>query len=211
MRPRHPELPRLWMMTDERQGEGLWAALRRLPAGTGIVFRHRATSGAERARLFARARRIARARRLVLLLAGEDREACRWRAHGAHHHRPHAPRYGTAPAHDLREIRRAERSGAAAIMLSPLHATRSHPQAKPLGRMRFAALVRASRRPVIALGGVDRLRGRAAMRCGAYGWAAIDAWSEAAASFSSLTGSVMLNLFQHPPSRKLLGEAFGGP
>lgn len=176
MSPRQPDLPRLWMMTDERQGDGLWVALGRLPAGSGVVFRHKATSEAERARLFARVRRIARARRLLLLLAGEDREARSWGADGAHHHRPHAPRYGTAPAHDLREIRRAERSGAHAILLSPLHATRSHPQAKPLGRIRFATLARASRLPVIALGGIDRLRGRAAMRCGAYGWAAIDAW-----------------------------------
>ena len=176
MSPRHPELPRLWMMTDERQGESLWAALRRLPAGSGIVFRHKATGHAERALLFARVRRIARARRLMLLLAGDDGEARRWGADGAHHRQPHAPRRGTAPAHDLREIRRAERSGASAILLSPLHATRSHPQAKPLGRMRFAALTRASRLPVIALGGVDRRRGRAATRCGAYGWAAIDAW-----------------------------------
>ena len=176
MRPRHPELPRLWMMTDERQGGGLFAALARLPAGSGIVFRHKATHRAERRRLFGQVRGIARSRGLILLLAAGDAKARRWGADGAHHRRPHAPRYGTAPAHDLREIRAAERSGAAAIFLSPLHATRSHPGAPALGRMRFAALVRATGLPVIALGGVDRLRGRAAMRVGAYGWAAIDAW-----------------------------------
>lgn len=177
MSPRHPELPRLWMMTDERQGDQLWRALARLPTGAGVIFRHKATAPAERRRLFERVRRIARARGLVLLLAGEDGEARAWTADGAHHRRAHAPRYGTAPAHDLREIRAAERSGAAAILLSPLHTTRSHPNAEGLGRMRFAALARTTRLPVIALGGVDRMRGRAAMRVGAYGWAAIDAWS----------------------------------
>lgn len=177
MRPRHPELPRLWMMTDERQGDGLFAAIRRLPAGSGIVFRHKATPKAERRRLFGRVRRIARIRGLVLLLAGGDAKARRWGAGGAHHRRPHAPRYGTAAAHGVREIRAAERSGAGAIFLSPLHPTRSHPGAPTLGRMRFAALARTTRLPVIALGGIDRIRGRMAMRVGAWGWAAIDAWS----------------------------------
>ncbi|MFC0307716.1 thiamine phosphate synthase, partial [Rhizorhabdus histidinilytica] len=78
--------------------------------------------------------------------------------------------------HDLREIRAAERSSATALLLSPLHPTRSHPGAPALGRMRFAALARATRLPVIALGGVDLRRGRAAIAVGAYGWAAIDAW-----------------------------------
>lgn len=163
-------------MTDERQGERLFAAIRRLPAGSGIVFRHKASGRSERRRLFDRVRRIARARGLILLLAASDAKARRWGADGAHHRRPHAPRRGTAPAHDLREIRAAERSGAGAIFLSPLHPTRSHPGAPALGRMRFAALARATRLPVIALGGVDALRGRQAMRVGAYGWAAIDAW-----------------------------------
>ena len=177
MRPRHPELPQLWMMTDERQGDGLWAAIARLPAGSGIVFRHKASGTTERRQLFERVRRMARKRGLVLLLAGGDREARRWRADGAHHAIAHPPRYGTSSAHDVREIRRAERSGAGAIFLSPLHATRSHAGATPLGRMRFAALARATRRPVIALGGMDRIRGKLAVRCGAYGWAAIDAWA----------------------------------
>lgn len=176
MRPRHPELPQLWLMTDERQSGSLLAAVARLPAGSGIVFRHKATADAERRRLFDRVRRVARRRGLIVLLAAKDTKARRWGADGAHHRHPHAPRYGTAPAHDLVEIRVAERSGAGAIFLAPLHATRSHPGAPSLGRMRFAALARATRLPVIALGGIDRIRGRMAMRVGAHGWAAIDAW-----------------------------------
>jgi thiamine-phosphate pyrophosphorylase len=182
MPPRHPELalsgllPRLWLMTDERQGDGLLAAIRRLPPGSGIIFRHKATAKKARRRLFDQVGRIARQRGLVLLLAGGERKARRWGADGAHHRRPGPPRFGTAPAHDLREIRAAERSGAIAILLSPLHPTRSHPGAPALGRMRFAALARATRLPVIALGGVDETRGAMAMALGAWGWAAIDAW-----------------------------------
>ncbi|ATE67076.1 thiamine phosphate synthase [Rhizorhabdus dicambivorans] len=176
MHARHPELPRLWLMTDERQGDGLFAAIRRLPPGSGIIFRHKGTAGKQRRVLFERVKRLARRRGLVVLLAAGPAKARRWGADGAHHRRPGPPRYGTAAAHDLHEIRAAERSGAMAILLSPLHPTRSHPHAPALGRMRFAALVRSTGLPVIALGGIDAKRGAMAMRAGAWGWAAIDAW-----------------------------------
>ena len=177
MTTRHPALPQLWLMTDERQGEALWTALGRLPPGSGVIFRHKSLGRRERRRLFDRVRRIAKRRGHILLLAGSGPKARRWGADGAHNRRPGPPRLGTAPAHDLPEIRAAERSGAIAILLSPVHPTRSHPNAPELGRMRFAALARATRLPVIALGGMTYQRGRAAMQIGAYGWAAIDAWS----------------------------------
>ena len=39
-------------MTDERLGDGLWAALERLPKGSGVVFRHYGLAPAERRALF---------------------------------------------------------------------------------------------------------------------------------------------------------------
>lgn len=175
MRHRQPTLPRLWLMTDERQSEGLWDAVMRLPRGAGIIFRHHATPAPERRQLVRRLKRIAGKRGLILLAAGDEIGI---RTDGAHHRRAGAPRFGTAPAHDLSEIRAAERSGAAAILVSPLFPTRSHPGAAALGILRFAALVRATRLPVIALGGMDRTRAKKARRVGAYGWAAIDAWGD---------------------------------
>src|SRR3569623_1397251 len=68
MQRRQP-LPRLWLMTDERQGEALWAALEKLPRGAGIVFRHYGLPAKERRRLFARVHAIARTKRLLLLAA----------------------------------------------------------------------------------------------------------------------------------------------
>ncbi|RYD48780.1 MAG: thiamine phosphate synthase, partial [Sphingomonadales bacterium] len=40
MRCRHPLIPKLWLMTDERMGDDLWDALKRLPRGSGVIFRH---------------------------------------------------------------------------------------------------------------------------------------------------------------------------
>lgn len=176
MKRRHP-YPYLWMMTDERQGDALFTAVARMPRGAGVIFRHHATPAAKRRALFDRLRALCRRRGLMLLLAGDEAAARRWGADGSHHRFPGRPRIGTAPVHDLRELRAAERSGAALILLSPVYPTRSHPGAVALGAMRFAAIVKATRKPVLALGGMDRKRGASAIRLGAYGWAAIDAWA----------------------------------
>jgi thiamine-phosphate pyrophosphorylase len=163
-------------MTDERQGEALWQALAHLPRGSGIVFRHYGLPRGERRRLFERVRREARRRHHLLLLAGSARLARCWGADGSHDSR-RRPGLFSAPAHAIREVRAAERSGASLIFLSPVFATRSHVGAKSLGRVRFGLIARDSRVPVIALGGMDGRRGRGLAALGAYGWAGIDAWA----------------------------------
>lgn len=167
MRSSQP-LPRLWLMTDERQGEGLVGAVARLPAGAGVVFRHYSLSEAERRALFDRVRR---AHAGMLLLAGR---VAAWGADGSHGRGPgEGPR--SAPAHDLAEIRAAEAAGASLIFLSPVYATRSHPDRAPLGNSGFGDLARKTTLPVIALGGMNAERAKELV--GAYGWAGIDAWS----------------------------------
>ena len=166
---RRQPLPRLWLMTDERQGEMLWRALERLPRGSGVVFRHYGLPRPDRRRLFEAVLDLSRRRRLTLLVAGAPLPG----ANGVHGRRGAGVR--SASVHNLRELRAAERAGANLVFLSPVFATRSHPGAKPLGRRRFALLAHQARVPVIALGGMNAERFRALG--GAYGWAAIDAWS----------------------------------
>lgn len=171
-------LPRLWMMTDERQGDRLPDAVRGLPRGSGIVFRHRGLPAADRRRLFEAVRRIARRRGLVLMLAGDPAQAAAWRADGVHGPlpgRPARPLLRSVAAHGPRDLERARRGGADLVFLSPVAATRSHPGARVLGRVRFGLIARRARLPVIALGGLD---GPLAMR-GVHGWAAIDALTPA--------------------------------
>lgn len=174
MRRRHPshakELPRRWLMTDERLGEGLWDAVAALPRGSGVVLRHYALTSTERRTLFVKLRRIAQRRGLTLVVAGQDRLA-------------RAPRHGrrrgalTAPVHSRREAIAAIRDGASLLFVSPVHATRSHPDARALGAVRLGLLIRGLGVPVIALGGTDERRWRALRPLGVYGWAGIDAWS----------------------------------
>ena len=108
---RRQPLPRLWLMTDERQGDGLWRALERLPRGAGIVFRHYRLPRGERRRLFERVRRIARVRGLTLIVAGSPLPG----GDGTHGRPGRGLR--TASAHNLRELKVAERSGADLVFL----------------------------------------------------------------------------------------------
>src|SRR3546814_6188410 len=85
MRRRHPALPRLWLMTDERMGDDLLLAIGRLPKGkAGVVLRNYSLAAADRRALFDAARKIARRNRLVLLLGGPEVLARRWKAEGWH-------------------------------------------------------------------------------------------------------------------------------
>ncbi|UUL81916.1 thiamine phosphate synthase [Sphingomonas qomolangmaensis] len=180
MQRRHPlprppfgtrALPQQWLMTDERMGEALWAALERLPRGGGVVFRHYATPVTERRALFARVLRVAQRRRLVLVRAGKV--AMRGEM-GVHNARGRGLR--TRAVHDPAEAMVARRAGADAVFVSPVFATRSHAGARGLGVVRLGLLLRGVAQPAVAMGGIDagtirRLRG-----LGVHGWAGIDAW-----------------------------------
>lgn len=181
MNARQP-IPRLWLMTDERQGDRLLHAVARLPRGAGVVFRHYGLERGARRRLFETVRKIARRRRIVLLLADDAATARSWRADGSHGlqggKRSPGGLLRSASAHDPKELRAAERAGADFVFVSPVFPTRSHPGAGTLGPVRFGLLARHGRVPVIALGGMNARKMRRIAGMNVHGWAAIDAWSD---------------------------------
>jgi thiamine-phosphate pyrophosphorylase len=173
--PASQPLPCVWLVSDARNDARLELALRRLPRGSGLIFRHYHLDAIERLARFARLARIARAHGHCVVLAGPAREARRWGADGAYGP-PGQLAQGPAclrlvTAHGLRELAQARRARATAILLSPVFKTRSHPGAKVLGPVRFRLLAWHASVPVIALGGVNRHRARA---LAAEKWAAID-------------------------------------
>lgn len=178
MPKRQPALPAIWLVSDARNDAVLVRALARLPRGSGLIFRHyHLPLAARRARL-RDLQRIARRFGHVVALSGDAALARRWRADAVYGpparlaRGPAMPRLVTA--HSLREIGQARRARAAAIVLSPVHATRSHSGKRPLGRMRFRLLAARAGLPVSALGGMDARRATA---LGGVGWAAIDGLS----------------------------------
>lgn len=175
MRQRHP-LPKLCLLSDARNDAALARAMARLPRGSLFVFRHHHLPGDVRRRRFAELARIARRHGHRVVLAGSARQARRWGADGAYGAParlaggPDLPRLVTV--HSLRELARVRR--AAAVLLSPVFPTRSHPGARTLGALRFKAIAARSAVPVIALGGLNPSSAR---RLAHPRWAAIDGLS----------------------------------
>ncbi|WP_233255960.1 thiamine phosphate synthase [Falsiroseomonas bella] len=184
-------MPRLWLLSDPVRLPDPVASARRLPRGAAVLAR-----GAGPA-VLGRLARLARGRGLALLLGGEGRAALSLRA-GLHVPDRAAARgllpflrarRGGAPwallsvaVHGRAGMARGRRLRADCALLSPAFATASHPGARALGPLRWAALARALGRPAVALGGVGpetagRLPRRGAGR--AAGLAAIGALASA--------------------------------
>jgi len=176
--PARQTLPHLWLLSDKRNDAVLEAALRRLPRGSGFIYRHYHLPPEERVARWFALLRLARARGHLAILADSALTAREWGADGVYG----APRalYPTsdlltlATAHSLRELAEANRARADAVLLSPAFPTRSHPGAQALGPLRFRLLARHAAMPVIALGG---LTPRTAHRLRWLRWAAIDGLS----------------------------------
>ncbi|MEP6784119.1 MAG: thiamine phosphate synthase [Sphingomonadales bacterium] len=175
MHRRHPPLPRIWLMTDERIDD-LPAVVMRLPKGAGIVFRHHATAPQARRALFERIKIIARRRRLLLLLADTPARARAWGADGAHHRSTLRSRgLRTVAVHDGRELQIARVATADLVFVSPVFATRSHVGARTLGPVRLGLMVGTMRKEVVALGGMNARQFNRLNNLQIHGWAAIDA------------------------------------
>ena len=78
--------------------------------------------------------------------------------------------------HDMRELTRALLARTPLIFLSPIHATASHADWRPIPRMRAATLARLAKRRLIALGGMDARKFARVEKLGFQGWAGISAF-----------------------------------
>ena len=180
--------PALLFFTDPDRTPDPLAVARRLPRGSALVYR---AFGAADALEVARALRAVTRRRGVLLLVGNDeRLAAAVGADGVHLPERRLAAAGgirakrpswvvTGAVHGASALKRAERAGVDAAVLSPVFPSRSPSAGRPLGPLRFAALVRSTRAPVVALGGVNARTAKRLVGSGAAGLAAVDAWLEA--------------------------------
>ena len=180
MQPQHPArkpslLPRQWLVTDAARLPDPLPVARRLPRGTGILFRHYEWPWHERLKLARQLAALCRARGLWLVVAGDARLALSCKADGLHLPqgllgraagiaRRHPRWLLLAAAHDEGAVAGAARAGVDAVLISPVFPTASHPGAAGLGVLRFAMLSQTARRRglgVYALGGID---GKSAQR-----------------------------------------------
>lgn len=128
---------------------------------------------------------VARRKGLIFLVARDWRLAARVGADGVHLPEAwmgYAPRLRhsrprwivTAAAHGPRAIAAGSRRGVDALLVSAVFESHSPTAGRPIGPVRFEALVRASRAPVIALGGVNALTANRLRGSRAAGLAAVE-------------------------------------
>lgn len=176
-------LPALAFLTDDMRTTDPAAAIDALPRGSLVILRAREQH--RRAYLASLAVPLARRRNLVWLIADDPELAAKSGSHGAHfpdariaeigHWRARRPGWLiTCSVHGFSACRRAARAGADAALLSPVFATRSHPDAESLGALRARHMARQAPIPLFALGGIDadtaaRLRGARLAGLGAIG------------------------------------------
>ncbi len=179
-------VPALIFVTDPARTPDLDAILERLPRGAGVIYRAFGAPDAVETGL--RLRRIAARRGLVLLVGADPALARAVRADGVHLPQRLAGQAGrlarsrpgwivTAAAHSRSAAIAAERGGAQAILLSSVFDSASPSAGSALGVVRFAAMTRGLKAPVIALGGVTAFTARRLLGTRASGLAAVGAFS----------------------------------
>ena len=176
-------LPGLLFFTDPARTPDPEAVLRRLPKGSGVVFR--AFGAPDAFEQAARLRLIAKTRRLIFLVGADARLAAAVKADGVHLpergvaqaaaiRRRHPTWLFTGAAHSPKALCKARRSGLDAAVLSPVFASRSPSAGAPLGRVRFEAWIRAAGLPVYGLGGISERTAQQLRASRAAGLAAVD-------------------------------------
>ena len=151
-------LPRLWLLSDERNDARLEKALASLPRGNAFVFRHYHLAREERRQRFDALAAAARASDHLVILSGPADLAQAWAADGIYGPPGQVGKLPgllrLATAHDAREIALANRAKFDGVFLSPVFPTRSHPDGAWLGVATFHELAARADMPVIALGGM---------------------------------------------------------
>jgi len=185
---RTAHLPEYFFFTDRKRVADWAGVCQTLPPGAGVVLRD--YTDPERGALATALAQLCLARGLTFLVGGDPELAVRLKA-GLHCPQAMMPRlrrrFGqiraanptaliTAAAHSPTALHTAAEAGLDAAFLSPVFATQSGPEKRPLGPVRTARWITDARLPVLALGGMSADADRRLHGVGHHGYAAIGAW-----------------------------------
>ena len=176
-------LPRLLFVTDPARTPDPEGVAERLPAGSGVLYRH--FGAVDAAECAGRLREITRRRGLILLIGADVALAGDIDADGVHLPegavadavtlRQARPAWLlTAAAHSLEAAQRAARAGCDATLVSPVFPSHSPSAGPAMGVEAFTALVQAVAVPVYALGGVNTRTAPQLSGSGAQGLAMVE-------------------------------------
>lgn len=93
-------------------------------------------------------------------------------------HRPEGYNWVVASCHNQQQLKHAEKIAVDFVVLSPILATKSHPEAEPLGWDAFKSLAETVNIPVYALGGMEKRYCQKALSMGGQGIAGITGFLE---------------------------------
>ena len=149
----------LAFMTDRRRVSDPLSVVNALPKGAAVILRD--YDLLERAALASELAGLCAHREVSLLIGADPAIARQVGAKGVHlpswfRVRNELPKNMiiSAACHGAADLQKAAASGADIAFLSPVFATKSHPDAPALGPLRFRQLAARSPLPVLALGGV---------------------------------------------------------
>ena len=143
-------MPGQWLIIERQPGQEEWEALGNLARGSGVILLGpRGRRGRRSLSRFATAHGLS----LIVEQPGT-----------------------VARVHNQAELTKALLRRTFLIFVSPIHSTRSHPDWRPLPRMRAATLARLAGRRAIALGGMNGKRFANIAPLGFIGWAGISAF-----------------------------------
>ena len=176
------DVPRIILMTDDDRLDDPSPIIPSLPPGSAVIIRSK--SETKRVQLAHAVSNLCQRQQVILLVSCEtppkqligdgvhipEAAWTRWRRTDFWRLQP---RLVTTSAHNLAAARRAALRGVNAVLLSPIHPTKSHPSGKSLGIWRGAAICQHIDIPTIALGGIDQKSMSRALDLGFFGCAGI--------------------------------------
>jgi thiamine-phosphate pyrophosphorylase len=159
-------LPLFLFLSDGERLKDPTSIVERLPMQCGVVLRD--YENPDRLKLIQNITKKTQNRNLVMFLAnsgGEKPNKHHNEPRSNNEHWPNTAKGGqrkrsrgqliTTSAHNMGELGRANRLNVNAVLISPVFATSSHPDKKPLNIHRFVRLARLAKTHVYALGGIS--------------------------------------------------------
>jgi len=173
--------------TDRKRCANLSLTIAKLPKNSAVIFREYDLKSDEREALAKEIIAICRAKNHKILIAKDLALARKLGADGTHFsdhdklplqifNRQNYPRkfIFSFACHNFLSVIKLQKLEADLIFVSPIFATKSHPNAAPIGLRQLSKIIRYSKIPIFALGGINKKNVYAIKKLGACGFGAIE-------------------------------------
>ncbi len=176
--------------TDRKRCGDLKLAIKNLPKNSAVIFREYDLESKEREKLAREIIKACRAKNHKIIIGKDLALARKLRADGVHFsdrdklplqifNRQNQPQkfIFSFACHNFLSVLKSRQLKADLVFISPIFTTKSHLNAEPLGLGRLSRIIRISKIPVFALGGVNEKNIHTLQKLGAQGFGGIEIFS----------------------------------